>query len=509
MDLYNILSLLPFLLIIYFLVIKGKQASKVMLWTYCFTSIMLLVFWKMNFEAFLGASVKGIGVALEIFLIIFSILLLFNLLKSKGKLENLKHFMKGYTSDKNVLIILVGFFLVSFFESIAGFGTPAAIAVPILVFLGVTPFSAVLVCLVADSVAVAFGAFGIPVVFGITESVTNANVALVTQYTGIILGVVAIFLPTVLLFIYNYSENKSVKGISKYFPLSIFAGFSFGVPYILASFFLSTEVVSVVASITGFVLTICFLHFTKFLKHRKNRHSFELVKSFAAYFLVVFLLVASRANWFGFGSFLKSVGFSVSLYLDKISFNFNFFSPGVLIFFAFLVFVLIYGITFRNLSSIFDKSFNNGKGALFTLLPTLALVQILIYSDLNLNSVSSVPFLVAELFSKTGYFYIFLAPLIGAFGAFIAGSATVSNLIFGSLQSNVASIGIYPQSLLLALQTVGASAGNMIAIHNVVAACSLVGLKNFEGTIIRTNVKVVLGYCFVSSLIAIVIFLLI
>jgi L-lactate permease len=67
----------------------------------------------MEIQAFLCASIRGIGVALEIFLI-----LLFKLSKATGKLDVVKIFIKNYTSDKDVLIILVGFFLVSFFESI-------------------------------------------------------------------------------------------------------------------------------------------------------------------------------------------------------------------------------------------------------------------------------------------------------------------------------------------------------------------------------------------------------
>jgi lactate permease len=527
MNIYNILSLLPFLIIIYYLIIKGKQASKVMFGTYIFTSILLLSIWKMEIQAFLGASIRGVGVALEIFLIILSILLLFNLLKTTGKLDILKIFMKNYTSDKNILIILVGFFLVSFFESIAGFGTPAAIAVPILVFLGITPLSAILVCLTADSIAVAFGAFGVPVVYGIKESVENANLILITQYTGLILGIISILIPTLLIIIYNYSEHKSIKNISKYFPLSFFAGLSFAIPYVLASFYLNPEIISAVASITGFTITLIYLHFTNFIKHKSSNHSniskysnksdklnnsnnpntFNLIKSFAAYFFVVLLLVASRANWFEFGSILKNIGFNLALYTTKISFPFNLYSPGILILLVFLSFSIYYKLSLNKFKLILSTSITNGKSALYTLLPTLTLVQIFIYSDINSSNLESIPFLVAELFSKTGYFYIFLAPLIGAFGAFISGSATVSNLIFGSLQSNVSNLGIYSQSLLLSLQTIGATAGNMIAIHNIVAACSLVGLKNFESTIIKHNIKIVFIYCILASILGIIIHL--
>jgi lactate permease len=39
--------------------------------------------------------------------------------------------------------------------------------------------------------------------------------------------------------------------------------------------------------------------------------------------------------------------------------------------------------------------------------------------------------------------------------------------------------------LIVALQAVGAAAGNMIAIHNVVAASATVGLLGVEGSLLR------------------------
>jgi L-lactate permease len=92
-----------------FLIIKGKQASKIIFGTYIFTSILPLLIWKMKIQAFLNTSIRRLYVAFEIFLIIFSILLS-NLSKLIGKLDILIFFMKNYTSDKNILIILVGFF---------------------------------------------------------------------------------------------------------------------------------------------------------------------------------------------------------------------------------------------------------------------------------------------------------------------------------------------------------------------------------------------------------------
>ena len=75
--------------------------------------------------------------------------------------------------------------------------------------------------------------------------------------------------------------------------------------------------------------------------------------------------------------------------------------------------------------------------------------------------------------------------LVGGFGAFVAGSNTVSNMMFSLFQFGVGErIGVDP-SWIVALQAVGGAAGNMICVHNVVAASAVVGLLGREGTVIR------------------------
>ena len=82
---------------------------------------------------------------------------------------------------------------------------------------------------------------------------------------------------------------------------------------------------------------------------------------------------------------------------------------------------------------------------------------------------------------KVGMVWPLFAPSIGALGAFIAGSNTVSNLMFSLFQHSVAQRLAISGALIVALQAVGAAAGNMIAIHNVVAASATVGLLGQEG----------------------------
>jgi lactate permease len=94
-----------------------------------------------------------------------------------------------------------------------------------------------------------------------------------------------------------------------------------------------------------------------------------------------------------------------------------------------------------------------------------------------------------------------LATFVGGFGAFVAGSNTISNMTFSLFQFQVGQqIGVDP-TWIVALQAVGGAAGNMICVHNVVAASAVVGLIGREGTVIR---KTVLPFCYYALIPALI-----
>ncbi len=86
-------------------------------------------------------------------------------------------------------------------------------------------------------------------------------------------------------------------------------------------------------------------------------------------------------------------------------------------------------------------------------------------------------------------------------GAFVGGSNTVSDLMFGVFQFGVAAAAGLPIVLVLALQAVGGAAGNMITVHNVVAAGATVGLTGQEGTLIRITLLPMIVYLLVAGLV--------
>ncbi|MEO8600472.1 MAG: L-lactate permease, partial [bacterium] len=144
-------------------------------------------------------------------------------------------------------------------------------------------------------------------------------------------------------------------------------------------------------------------------------------------------------------------------------------------------------------------------GAGFVLIFTIPMVRILINSGVNMADLPSMPRAMAELVaSSVGNIYPFFAPAVGALGAFIAGSNTVSNLMLAQFQFDTAQLIGISGAMLVAAQAVGAAAGNMIAIHNVVAASATVGLLGREGRVIRMTIIPTIYYLIMAGLITLI-----
>jgi lactate permease len=144
-------------------------------------------------------------------------------------------------------------------------------------------------------------------------------------------------------------------------------------------------------------------------------------------------------------------------------------------------------------------------GAGFVLLFTVPMVRVYINSGVNQLGLSSMPIAMAEwVAAYVGAVWPFFAASIGALGAFIAGSNTISNLMFSLFQFSVAESLQISGALIVALQAVGAAAGNMIAIHNIVAASATVGLLGREGAMLRKTILPTLYYLIAAGLLGLV-----
>src|SRR5690606_24596714 len=159
----------------------------------------------------------------------------------------------------------------------------------------------------------------------------------------------------------------------------------------------------------------------------------------------------------------------------------------------------------QEFKAAFSDSSRMLLGAGFVLIFTVPMVRIYINSGINPLDIPGMPIVMAEWVSMhVGAIYPFFAPSIAGLGAFIAGSNTVSNLMFSFFQFGVAERMLMPTSLMVALQAVGAAAGNMIAIHNVVAASATVGYLGKEGLILRKTIIPTLYYVIMVGLLGLI-----
>jgi len=144
-------------------------------------------------------------------------------------------------------------------------------------------------------------------------------------------------------------------------------------------------------------------------------------------------------------------------------------------------------------------------GAGVVLVFTVPMVRVYINSDVNAAGLLSMPISMAEwVAGNVGRVWPLFAGATGALGAFIAGSNTVSNLMFSAFQYGVAERLAMSTVMIVALQAVGAAAGNMIAIHNVVAASATVGLLGREGSTLRRTILPTLYYLAVIGVLGLI-----
>ena len=118
------------------------------------TSIYGITLWSVV-EGFLKAC-------FPIILIIICAIFSYNILCETKEIETIKTQFIQMTSDKGLLVLLLTWGLGGVLEGMAGFGTAVAIPAAILIGLGFKPMFSAVICLVANTVAVGFGAVGLP-----------------------------------------------------------------------------------------------------------------------------------------------------------------------------------------------------------------------------------------------------------------------------------------------------------------------------------------------------------
>lgn len=522
-------ALTPILAIFLLLVLLRLPASKAMPLSLLITAVLAFLIWKMPLLHISASILEGLIISLSILWILFGAILLLNTLTTAGAMERIRAMFFSISPDRRVQAIIVAWLFGAFIEGAAGFGTPAAITAPLMVALGFPPLAAVVLALTANSSPVTFGALGTTFQIGMTRGLQQGGemAGLVAQATGgltlpqVIHTVAAqavqidlfvgslIPLFQVLLLTRFFGRNKSWREGLAMWKFALFAGFSFLLPAYLVALFLGPEFPTLIGALVamlivipaarkGFLIPKDVWYFEdKKEEDQTFEHPMSLQRAWLPYILLTFLLVLTRLPFLPLKALLQSLsirfnnllGTGISTSLEPL------YLPGTIFVIVSLFSFWFFQIKPQNQQQVLSQSLQRLVSSAIALGGALPMVRIFINSGINSAGLDSMPIELARQASTlVGSYWPLIAPLIGSLGSFLAGSATFSNMMFSLFQVSVATQVSLSPFIILALQALGANAGNMICVLNVVAAASVVGLSGKEGSIIRFTLMPMLYY---------------
>lgn len=545
----SFLALTPILVVALLLVILRWPARRAMPIAYIVTLGVAALVWGVETRVLVAASLQGLILAVSLLYIIFGALLLLATLSQSGAISSIRASLTTVSPDRRVQAIIVGWLFGSFIEGASGFGTPAAVAAPLLVALGFPALAAVMVGLVIQSTPVSFGAVGTPILVGVAggldseiverfllqdQLTVQAMLQDVTFRVALLHATCGLIVPLFLcgLLTRFFGANRSFREGLQAWPFALFAAISFSLPYFLCARFLGPEFPSIIGAAVGLAIVVPSARWGLFTPKKvwdfppksgwdsdwngpevtqKSSSSRPMATAVAwfPYAIVALLLMVSRLPMLGLKNFLAGISVGpVDILQTGIGQTIQpFYLPGFILIVTCVLTYLLHGMGWRQIGTSCRVAGGQviAAGVALVFAVPMARVFILSGAQYNTSGMESMPLHLAEsAASMVGSGWPFLAPWIGAMGAFVAGSNTISNLMFSLFQFSTAQkIQVYPL-LIVAAQAVGGAAGNMITVHNVVAASATVGLVGREGSLIRKTILPMSFYCLLAGALTLV-----
>lgn len=533
----------PILVAAVLLVGLNWPAKRAMPVAFLLTVFIALWGWQMSPTRVFASTLQGLVITVTVLWIVFGAILMLNTLKHTGAISAIRGGFTNISPDRRIQAIIIAWCFGAFIEGASGFGTPAAIAAPLLVAIGFPALAAVLLGMMIQSTPVSFGAVGTPILVGINKGLDSQTIGQtlsaggsswevylqqVTTNVALIHAVVGTLMPVLMVMMLTrfFGRHRSWTEGLAILPFAIFAGLAFTVPYALTGMLLGPEFPSLIGGLVGLALVVTaaragflvpksswdfapeqewpaeWLGSLKLDLKEAAARPMSLLLAWLPYVALALLLVASRVSPEFKASLLSvSLAFTDLLGEKGVSASIEpLYLPGGLLVLCALLATLLQSRSLAPFGRALGESSRTLIGAGFVLIFTVPMVRIFINSGVNGADLASMPVTTANFAAGlVGEFFPALSATIGALGAFIAGSNTVSNMMFSQFQFEVAQTLGVSTAAMLALQAVGAAAGNMIAIHNVVAASATVGLLGREGATLRKTALPTLYYLLVTD----------
>jgi lactate permease len=465
----------------------------------------------------------GYGVVFALFRIVWLIVaavFLYDIAVATGQFDVMKASIAGLSGDRRLQAVLVAFSFGAFIEGAAGFGAPVAISAAFLVGLGFEPFLAALLCLIANTAPVAWGAIGTPI--RTLSTVTGLNVEALSATSGRILPFLSVLIPFWLV-----ATMVGLRDTLAIWPALLVIGGTFAAVQFAWSNYVGFELVDLMSAVASLLAGVIVLRLWK--PRDEWRFAFERAADpgagAEAEVEAVSVAKASPAltrgrvarAWMPFGLLTLTVlvwgvpavknvidartswkpeltplhekiakGAAVTgheppepkdrekavLEIVPVA------STGTAVFLAALLSGLFLRVSPQAMASLFVRTVVRMVPAMAAIFCMLALGFVTKYSGMDA--------VLGLAFTRTGpWLYPLCGTMLGWLGVALTGSDTSSNVLFGNLQVITANHLKLDPILMASANTTGGVMGKMIDAQSIVVAAAATGEGGHEGELLR------------------------
>ncbi|BBO71037.1 lactate permease [Desulfosarcina alkanivorans] len=437
------------------------------------------------------SQMKGVLLSLNVLYIIWAALLLYHVVNDTGAIEAIGIGIERFSGDKAIQLLIFGWVFGSFLQGVAGYGVPIAVVAPLLVGLGFNPVVAVAAPAIGHSWSVTFGSMGAS--FQALMAVTGLDDAFLASWSALLLGLSAYL--CAIFAIHVFGGWKLVRHSA--IAILIIGTVMAATQYVLA--------VSGMWTLGGFgasLMGMCAALMVARLKPYRaaaasDAHAqMSFIWAFSAYIILIVIvsageLVGPVRNFLGqvrlsmvFPEIVSRTGWVTPAQNGK---SINLFGHGgALLTYSAMASYLVFSIKGyyrpQSMRRILSRTVKSG-------VPTSLGIVSMVCFALIMDHCGMISILAEGISRVFGGLYPFFAPWIGLLGAFMTGSNTNSNVVFGVLQQQTAGLAGISTALILAAQTTGGALGSMVAPAKIIVGCSTVGLAGKEGPVLKATLR--------------------
>lgn len=424
-----------------------------------------------------SGALEGAALAIwPILLVITAAIFAYNLVVHTKAMDTIKTMLSSVTSDKRVLALLLAWGFGNFMEGMAGFGTAVAIPAAMMVAVGFNPLKSIVACLVANSVPTTYGSIGIPTTT--LASLTTLDPIHLGTFISTQLFILNIITPFFIVGIIG-GGIKAIRGV---FLITLLCGLGLAVPELAINKFVGPELSVIGSSIIIMALIIIM---AKILPNKEPAYKVESEGATvsakdgliaACPFILIFLLLLFTSKLVpAINGPLAAIKTAVPIYQGEGAKPYTFVwiaTPGIMIFISAFIGGFVQKAKASEIFSVLGKTFNGLKFTYITIISVVVTAKLMTYSGMTTEIANA-------LVAATGTMYPAFAPVVGALGAFLTGSGTNANVLFGPLQTAAATqldpSHPYLALWLAAINSGAAGIGKMFSPQSIAIAIGAVG----------------------------------